>query len=268
MNNRFIELDFLKGIAVICMVIFHFFYLQYVMNIKKYPIQSGILKFLSKFAHITFILLVGVNIVVSYQKWVETQQNKKIYYKRQLMRVLKLLLAGFLITLFTRFVWPEKYVRFGIFQFLAISTLVALLTFNKLNIMIVFLIIFVILNLVIVKNYSLFNFCDKNPLFCFLTGIMNLQYNSIDHFSFIPFFPFILIGMIFAKLFYKKNKRVEGIFDQICNYIQTNKIVEFISKIGKHSFEIYFLHYYIFYVYFKFHKKMTNDTKYENELLK
>ena len=48
---RYPEIDIVKGIAVIFMVIFHFFYLAYFMDVKKYPIDKGILRFLAKAAH-------------------------------------------------------------------------------------------------------------------------------------------------------------------------------------------------------------------------
>ena len=54
-NKRFLEVDLIKGVAVIFMVIFHFFYLAYFMDVKKYNIDSGVLRFLAKSAHTTFI---------------------------------------------------------------------------------------------------------------------------------------------------------------------------------------------------------------------
>ena len=64
---RFPEIDIVKGIAVTFMVIFHFFYLAYFMNVKKFPIDKGVLRFLAKSAHTTFIFMVGVNKLIVYR---------------------------------------------------------------------------------------------------------------------------------------------------------------------------------------------------------
>ena len=59
--KRFYEIDTIKGVATILMVIFHFFYLMYHMKIAEYNIRCGPLYASAKIAHILFIFAVGVN---------------------------------------------------------------------------------------------------------------------------------------------------------------------------------------------------------------
>ena len=47
-TKRFFEIDFLKGIATIFMVIFHFFYLLYFLNVFNTNLRSGILFAMAK----------------------------------------------------------------------------------------------------------------------------------------------------------------------------------------------------------------------------
>ena len=72
--KRFFEIDFLKGFATIFMIIFHFFYLMYFMDIVKFEIKTGILYAMAKIAHTIFIFMVGVNSAISYNKF-----REKIY---------------------------------------------------------------------------------------------------------------------------------------------------------------------------------------------
>ena len=77
--KRFFEIDFIKGFATIFMIIFHFFYLMYFMDIVKFEIKQGILHMMAKISHTIFILMVGVNSTISYNKFRE--KNKKLYEK-------------------------------------------------------------------------------------------------------------------------------------------------------------------------------------------
>ena len=67
--KRFFEIDFVKGFATIFMIIFHFFYLMYFMDIVKFEIKHGILHLMAKISHTIFILMVGVNSAISYNKF-------------------------------------------------------------------------------------------------------------------------------------------------------------------------------------------------------
>ena len=78
-RQRFFEIDFIKGFATIFMIIFHFFYLMYFMDIVKFEIKQGILHMMAKISHTIFILMVGINSAISYNKFRE--KNKKLYEK-------------------------------------------------------------------------------------------------------------------------------------------------------------------------------------------
>ena len=66
--NRLVEIDFIKGCAVITMVIFHVFYLSKWMDIYPFQTQKGMLFLFARFAQLVFITALGINLVISYQK--------------------------------------------------------------------------------------------------------------------------------------------------------------------------------------------------------
>ena len=84
-------------------------------------IYSGILKTFARISHTTFITIVGINLSISYQKWQQTMKDQMSFYKRQLFRSFKLMIAGLAITSATKQAFPDKFVRFGIFHFMSIA---------------------------------------------------------------------------------------------------------------------------------------------------
>ena len=66
--KRYDEIDILKGIAVICMIIFHFFYFPNQYGFKEIEYDTSSLKFIAKVAQIIFITCVGINLVFAKKK--------------------------------------------------------------------------------------------------------------------------------------------------------------------------------------------------------
>ena len=104
----------------------------------------------------------------------------------------------------------------------------------------------------------LFNICTKNPFMCFISGILNLKYSSLDHFPLIPFLGFFSLGIGLAYCLYnltnnKKERKYKflGFLDKY----KDNFIVKNISWIGKKTPEIYVLHFVILWAYFKIQLK-------------
>ena len=63
--DRIYEIDIFRGFAVIAMVIFHYFYIFYLMGKSDTAVTNNFVICLAKFAHITFIVLFGVNLALS-----------------------------------------------------------------------------------------------------------------------------------------------------------------------------------------------------------
>ena len=108
------------------------------------------------------------------------------------------------------------------------------------------------------------NLCQNNPFMCFISGIMNVKYYSMDHFSLIPYLGYFLLGSSLAFVLYRinvvqkelneiDNKPVErkykwlGYFDQY----KDNPIVKIIGWVGKRSLLFYVTHFIILYCIFK-----------------
>ena len=247
-KKRFIELDFVKGLAVIGMVIFHFFYVGYLYG-YDYNISGGWLRPLAKFAHTSFITIVGINIVLSFTKWFYKGQQEMTYYRRQVVRSLQLFIAAMIVTLYTKQEFPDRYVRFGIFHFISVVSVASLLISWSQVAIVVTLIATLLLNQYKDK-YSHQLQCWNHPNLCSILGVQQM-YGAIDHFSILSKLPFVLIGMLIGKNFYKDNQYRFEWQESIRQFLESHKITRVISEIGKWSLPIYFIHFALFIIWYK-----------------
>ena len=114
--KRYEEIDILKGIAVICMIIFHFYYFPNQYGFKEIEYDTINLKVIANLAQIIFITCVGINLVFAK----ENNKNAGVH----LQRVGKIVFYAVLMSIFTYIVFKEKYVKFGILHFIAFSSLI------------------------------------------------------------------------------------------------------------------------------------------------
>ena len=257
--ERFFEIDILRGFAVIAMVIFHIFYLLYLTGQSETPFSKNSMLCLTRFAHITFIILFGVNLALSFQKNKESNKPNNEYYGKQIKRALLFFIIAGIVTLFTYLIFPNNYVIFGIFHFLASSILISnFFVENKTTTTIGLIIFTLIYNIKKTNQFNILNKCYDTPLFCFISGLGNTKYNTIDHFAFVPYFIFVLIGILLGHTYFDKGKRNIKLLE---NKDPNNVITNIIKKIGQNSITIYIVHWFIIYYLIKKpdHSKNISD---------
>ena len=192
--NRYEEIDLLKGIAVICMIIFHLFYFPNQYGFKEIEYDTTMLSTIAKIAQFIFITCVGINLVLA-------NQNKTNDEKLQLnlKRILKIaVLAGFM-SLFTYFVFGNKYVKFGILHFIALSSLVLFMFVNDQNI--ILLILGILCSLFLLNKFKPELFLNVSEPIAFVMGFYNKSYEAIDHFPILPWMILVCIGILSLPIF-------------------------------------------------------------------
>ena len=261
--DRLIEIDVIKGIADITMIIFHYYYLSTVMNIKEFNIDSGILSFLASFSHYTFILFSGINMGIS-----TMNKKKEEFQKQKIKRGLFLLIIGFIISFLTKLEFGESYVKFGIMHFMGTATILSSFYANlpsiSIIISIIILLIKLLLNIPDIKN-KFYNICTKNPFSCFILGIFNVKYKAIDHFSIIPFLGIFSLGIGLAYILYSKEKKKEEeetavlkrnySFLNVFDKLKDNIIIKKLSWLGKNTLWVYIIHFLVLWLFFKLQQK-------------
>lgn len=276
---RYIEIDVAKGFAVLIMMFFHYFYLGKHMNILNVNTDSGLLFLCAKLAHTTFIIASGMNLAIS-----TSGKSSRDYVPKKVKRGLYLFGVGLIISYLTKIEFGDSNVKFGIMHFLGFATILS--TFlMKTPILTYFISAAILLIHFLLKTPSFknkfMNVCEKNPFMCFVGGIMNLKYNSLDHFGIIPHLGYFLLGSAIAFTCYK----IKTVKEEMANINDTelviqpnntntstntntqssrkyallgfldeykdNPLVKGIAWIGKRSMMFYIVHFTILYCLFK-----------------
>jgi uncharacterized membrane protein len=238
--KRYEEVDILKGIAVICMIIFHLFYFPNQYGFKEIEYDNLPLKTTAKVAQVIFITCVGINLVFSYYISQEKKESSKEYLKKNIFRVMKLGIGALFMTLFTYFVFGEKYVKFGILHFIAFASLLLFPYVDNMKVIYGILTFVFILWCMSKNNPGMFS--SVPPKTAFLSGFY-FKWGAVDHFPIMPWIIFICLGIIIGHYIYKHKPTLP-------DSIKDKSIMGLLETTGKYSFEIYIVHWLVIYLIF------------------
>ena len=221
-NKRFWEIDFLRGLAIISMIIFHIIYDLNYFNIFKIDIDNQFWTIFRVSIFGLFFLLVGVSLSLSYSK------NTK--FLKYLKRGLKIFFWGMIITLVTVIFMQKGYVLFGVLHFIGFSIILAypFLRFSYLNLVFAIPIIAV--------GLYLFDLSFDFQWLLWL-GFRPQYFQTVDYFPLLPYFGIILIGIFLGKKLYPNYERRLKLKDS-----SNKKPVKFFEFLGKKSLIIYLIH--------------------------
>lgn len=214
-KNRIWEIDFLRGIAFICMVYDHAVYdLNYIFGVRT-NFFWGYGDIIGDFSAITFMILCGISANFS---------------KSNLKRGLTVFASAMALTAGTALVdglfKTRLMIVFGILHFLGLSMMLSHFV-KKLPIWVTA--IFAVISWIL-GQYFLSTRINTN-LFC-MFGLYSRNFYSSDYYPLFPYLAFVFIGIILGKLLYKEKKSLFPFA------IGPNPI----SFFGKHSFILYFVH--------------------------
>ena len=229
--RRYDEIDILKGIAVICMIIFHFFYFPNQYGFKEIKYDTFTLKTIAKVAQIIFITCVGINLVFA--------RNKNKDNNVHLQRIFKVGFYAILMSIFTYIVFKDNYVKFGILHFVAFSSLLLFVYVDDIEMMKLLATIF--LTLYVMNKLKPDIFRSVPQPYAFIMGFYNDRYNAIDHFPILPWILLICLGTFIGH--YLLNNNIDT-----PEYLINNNVSNILKSIGKKSLEIYAIHWIVLYV--------------------
>lgn len=231
-KDRIDEIDFMRGIAIILMVTYHWFGLLDIRIGSSYT-SNVFISLIGHLARVSFIILVGISTELSKQN---KKGNNQKFIKKQLVRVLYLIIYALLITIVTKFVYPNMFVRFGILHYMSVALF--LLTFASL----IPEYVPVIIGVFMVFTYVIF-MANKRSSNLFLNALgVTPSYNTMDYFPIFKWFWVSALGLFVGSNIYKDGKRTYNSpgFDK--NTVSRNLVT-----LGKYSLEIYLLHFPVIY---------------------
>ena len=232
-SQRFIEIDILRGLAIVLMILGHIFWDLDYFGIM--PINSGIYSVLQSTVAPTFFLLVGMSLVVSKKKIENmTLNDEKKYYKRLILRGIKILGLGLILTIISMLFIPEKPVFFGVLHCIGLSVILSapFLKYRKYNLLFV---IIILLASLVVAEYNV-----ENPtIFHLVVGLhqTNVWSYTVDYFPLLPWFTISLLGIIIGDFLYSGNERKFRMPD-----LSKYRPVKIFQWCGQHSLMIYLVH--------------------------
>lgn len=210
---RYWEIDLLRGVAIIGMVIYHFFFDLYYLD-TALPVDpfSLPLILLARLTAIIFLFLVGFSFSLSQQKL--SQQSFLVFYRSNLHRAVKVLLAASIVTLATFLIAPDLTVRFGILHLIAFS-----------------LLLLPLLSLIQKRLWLL-----PLSLSLIIIGLLpksSPAVSSFDYFPLVPWFGVVLLGFILAQNYPQKRAAL---------FAQQPPLISPLTTLSRHSLAIYLLH--------------------------
>ncbi len=228
-KERFWEIDFLRGIAIIMMIIYHILYSLNFFDIVKINLYSTPFRLFLYPIGTTFLLLVGISLTLSFFRSKHFLSKKELYLKF-LKRGLMIFLLGLIITIFTWLFLERGFIIFGVLHCIGICIIISIpfLNLKYINLFLGIILVFI----GIILRTMVFDF----SYFLWL-GFIPKGFYTIDYFPLLPWFGVVLIGIFFGNILYKNHKRAFRIND-----FSKNMFVNSICFLGKKSLVIYFVH--------------------------
>ncbi len=230
LEKRFWEIDFLRGLAIIMMIVFHLLYDLTYFGGCDLNLHSGFWLYFGRATATIFIFLVGVSLTLSFSRAKKIQNSEQKLYLKYIKRGLRIFSWGLIITLMTWIFLREGFVLFGILHLIGISIILAY-PFLKLRYWNLLLGIVFISPGIYLKNFT-FDF-----LWLVWLGIMPDRFYTIDCFPIFPWFGVVLIGVFFGNLLYPDYTRKFNLFD-LSNFT----FIRLFCFLGRYSLLIYLIH--------------------------
>ena len=227
-KTRFWEIDSLRGIAIIVMIIFHAITVLSYFNVIDIDNNHLLLRgTIFVFARL-FLLLVGISLTLSYAR-LEDWNRKKIFLK-YLKRGLIIFSGGLAITLVSWFFIRKDFIIFGVLHLIGFAIIFAIPVPKK-----------KFLNLLLAVFFTLGGFyvnrLTVDTSWLIWLGASPANFTTVDYFPVFPWFGVVLLGIFIGNMLYKDYSRTFKIKD-----LSSNHVVRLLSFLGRHSLMLYLIH--------------------------
>ena len=225
--SRFREIDLLRGIAILMMVLFHTLYDLSFFRICPVDVYSGFWRYFAFATASLFLLIVGISLTISRARLPAQVSAYRVTLKF-VKRGAGIFLLGILVTLCTWLYLKEGFIVFGILHLIGVSVMLSpfFFRFKKRNILLGF---FCIVIGTIVATID-------GPIWLLPLGIHPATFWSVDYEPLFPWLGCVLIGMGLGEYLYPDGKRRFTL-------LQVPAIIEqSLVFLGQHSLVIYLVH--------------------------
>lgn len=227
---RFAEIDALRGIAIVMMVLYHLVWDLDRLGDADLASTSG---FWSLFATVTttlFVILVGVSLSVSHDRARRSTTGRASLLRKYFLRGLRILGYGLLITLAIELAGMDGHIWFGILHVIGLSIILAMPFLGRpwraLPVAVA-----VLLATPVVRDWEI-----NGPWLLWL-GIRGDAGRMLDYRPLLPWFGVVLLGIVAGSLLYRDGRRRFPL-PQGTPTLPT----QLLATLGRNSLLIYLLH--------------------------
>jgi uncharacterized membrane protein len=225
--SRFPEIDAIRGIAILMMILFHTVFDLHFFNIAPVNVSTGFWRLFAMATATLFLLVVGISLVVSHARSAAKLSGFALV-KKFLFRGAGIFALGLLVTVATWLYLREGFIIFGILHLIGVSVMLSVLffRFGKYNILPGLL--------CIAGGFFIGNI--SGPVWLLPLGIQPASFASVDYTPLIPWFGAVLVGMGMGEFLYSGGIR------RFSAPHLPDRIVRPLAFLGQYSLIIYLVH--------------------------
>ena len=232
MHKRNITLDFIRTLAILLMVVFHFIYdLKYFSWITwNIPDGEGWRQFRYLILSLFFICI-GASLVYSHKQ--------KLHLKKFIFRLFKVAIGAALITLMSLVMFPNNWIYFGVLHFIIVASILSIPLIHYPRIALI-----AGISVILAEQLGLFS---KHWPFSYINHL--LPHYTTDYVPLFPWLGIIWLGIALAhSQWFNQASIKEASF--LNESLLTNKqvatkktrLISLLALPGKHSLIIYLIH--------------------------
>ena len=224
--GRIFEIDFLRGTAIVMMVLYNWLFALDYLGVYQTPITSGFWFYFARITASIFIILAGVSLTISASR----HRNDAHPFLRHIKRGLMILSLGVGVSIVTWLFLDDAYVRFGILHLIGISIILAYplinLRYSNLALGLAFIAAGIYLQRVATTISG-----------CLWLGAAPENFYTVDYFPVLPWFGVFLLGVFLGNSSYENGARKYRIWN-----LSGLPIAKALAVLGRNSLFIYIIH--------------------------
>ena len=232
LNQRFWEIDSLRGLAIVMMVIFHLIFDLYYFGIFGFNVNSGFLWWFARITASIFIFLVGVSLSLSYSRTTLSPNygSSKSLFSKYLKRGLKIFGYGLIITAVTWLFIGEGFIIFGILHLIGIAIIIEYIFLKRKYVNLFLGIMFIVAGIYLMS----FTFDFYGLLWL---GFTPYNFYTLDYFPLLPWLGVVSLGIFLGNTLYENYTR----HFKLPNFSKYS-LIRLSGFLGRHSLLIYIIH--------------------------
>lgn len=233
-SERFWELDFLRGLSVVLMILFNWSYALKFLGVHSLFPDGNFLYWnvFPLFVAGSFMFIAGISLTLSWNRFKGKVPSRKEKWRKYGLRGLKIFGLGLGITAVTYLTFPDNFIFFGILHLLGLSIAFSPLVISEARKA-------VAASGLVMVMFFLPDLASSSIVLASL-GLSSVPFSTFDYFPLIPWSAVVFLGVAVGHRMYPEGERGFDIEEHGLDlFDQFSAFVEFL---GRRSLVVYLLH--------------------------